>query len=187
MRPLAHLLLLTLLTYLPACASQYTAEFQSAISSTTPPPDFTLGVTVLRRPAEAGSRAAAYRSLPIPIRPARYIVETDRILRVAVGSGARESVFPDQTRQLTQSQFESLWETLRTSPLVEADHPARVAVGPDAESLGDRTVYIVTFSAAGARRTLSIPAATASSPESAEGAGDAAKLVEQLAGLAWMQ
>jgi hypothetical protein len=171
------------LSVLSACASQRRADFQAALASDRPPEDFWLGVTVLKHPADTASRAAAYLRMPVATRPARYVVEADRILRVAVGSGAGEETFPDQTRQLTQAQFDDLWNTLRTSSLLGNDHPSLVGRAPSEASLGERIVYIVEFSIGGDRRMLAVEAEPVPGP----GAEDAKKLVEQLAGLAWMK
>lgn len=182
-QPLRIIFIGLLLALLPACASQRQARFEAAIASERPPQDFWLGVTVLRAPADTASRAAAYLRAPIATRPARYVIEADRILRVAVGSGATDEHFPDQTRQLTQEQFDDLWRTLRSSTLVENDHPNAVGRAPTIPSLGERTVYVISFSIGGDRRTLAIDA----DPSSGPAYDDASKLVEKLAGLAWMK
>lgn len=174
------------LAWLPACASQRRADYEAAITSSRPPEDFWLGVTVFKTPADTASRAAAYLQLPIPVRPARYVVEADRILRVAVGSGATVDTFPDQTRQLTEAEFDRVWNTLRTSSLVIDDNPAEVGAPPAVGTLGARTMYIVEFSAGGDRRMLAMDAEPAPG-EGGAGAEDAKKLVEQLATLGWMK
>lgn len=165
------------------CASQRTQAYERALAESTPPPDFWLAIAVLRAPADAASRAAAYQKLPVEVRPSRYIMEADGILRAATGSGASLETFPDQTRQLTPEEVRSLWETLRTSALVRDDHPARRGVGPTVSSIGDRTVYVVSFAAGGWRRVLAMDAL----PEPGEGAEDARRLVERAAELAWVK
>jgi len=165
------------------CASQGPTPYQQAVTISRPPADFWVAVTVLRSPAGAASRATAYKQLPVGIRPARYVIEADRTLRVAVGSGADETTFPGQTRQLTDQQFTSLWETLRTSSLVKTDNPALVGSGPSPTSIGDQTIYVISFMAAGSRRVLAIEA----EPKAGDGAAEARKLVEELAALAWVK
>lgn len=171
------------LVWLPGCASQRRADYESALASSRPPEDFWIGVTVFKAPADTASRAAAYLKLPIPLRPARYVVEADRVLRAAVGSGATVDTFPDQTRQLTEAEFDRVWNTLRAGSLVGDDQAGRVGAPPGLGALGDRTEYIVEFSAGGDRRMLAIEAA----PNPGPGAEDARRLVEELAGLAWMK
>jgi hypothetical protein len=168
---------------LPGCASHRRAEYDAALLSSRPPEDFWLGITVLKAPADTASRAAGYLRMPVATRPARYVVEADRILRAAVGSGSVEETFPDQTRQLTQAQFDDLWMTLKTSSLVSNDNPSQVGRAPTIPSLGNRTVYVVEFSIGGDRRTLAIDA----DPTPGLGAEDVKKLVEKLAALAWMK
>jgi hypothetical protein len=167
---------LTALAALSACASQKRANYEHALAAPIPPDDFWLAVTVLRPPAEAASRAAAYKTLPIANRPARYVVEADRILRAATGSGASEVTFPDQTRQLSDAQFDHLWETLRASSLVKPDNPALVGSAPPTPTMLDKTIYIVSFAAAGNRRTLAF-----------DDAAEAQPLIDELAKLAWVQ
>lgn len=183
MRLLPLALLLSALLILPACAAQRRAEFDAARASEAPPADFWLSVAVLRAPADTASRAAAYLRAPAAVRPARYIIEANRILRVAVGSGAREETFPPQTRQLTAEQFADVWNTLRESSLIDPDHPAATGAAPAPETLGERTVYLVSFTAGGDRRVLVMDAA----PDQGPGAEEAKVLVEKLAGLAWME
>lgn len=165
------------------CASQRQARFDAAMASEAPPPDFWISVAVVKAPADTGSRAAAYLRMPAARRPARYIVEADRVLRAAVGSGSAEETFPTETRRLTQAEFDSIWNQLRRSPLTAAEHPARVGRAPTPSSVGAATVYVVSYSAGGDRRTLAIEVEPNAGPNAAE----AGKLVEHLAGLAWMK
>lgn len=177
-----RLLAVACLSILSACASQRAREFDHALAETSPPPDFWLAITVLRAPAETAGRAAAYQKLPVGIRPARYIIEADGILRAATGSGANVNTFPDQTRQLDDAQIASLWTTLRDSSLVRADHPSR-GVEAAVSAIGDKTVYVVSFAAGGTRRVLTMEAA----PKPGEGAEEVRQLVERVAGLAWVK
>jgi len=175
--------LCTLCIGLAACAGQRREAYRAALAAPIPPADFSLSVTVLKAPADTASRAAAYLRAPVATRPARYIVEPDRVLRVALGSGAADTTFPTATRQLTEGEFASIWRTLQTSSLVSADHPAMVSRGPDAAEIGVRTLYVVAFNTAGVRRVFSIEA----EPTAASGADEAGRMVEQLAGLAWQK
>src|SRR5438105_14278814 len=59
------------------------------------PADFTLAATVL----SPGSVDA--KKLPRSLRPGRYIVEADGVLRAATGPGATTTTYPRRTRQLT--------------------------------------------------------------------------------------
>ena len=76
-------------------------------TATTPPDDFWISITILG-PVRASP--AAYAALPRSLRPGRYIVEPDRVLRVALGTGARDTYFPPQTRRLSRTEFAELWQ-----------------------------------------------------------------------------
>lgn len=168
---------------LAGCAGTRQARYDAALASEQAPGDFWLSVTVLKAPADTASRAAAYRRMPLATRPARYIIEPDRILRAAVGSGATDETFPPETRQLSEAEFQELWSTLRSSGLTARDHPAMVGRPPQASSIGAATVYVVSFSIDGVRRRLAIEA----EPNPGPGAADAAKLAERLGSLAWLK
>ena len=175
--------ILTLLLLSPGCAAQRQARYDAAVAAEQPPADFWLAVTVLKAPADTASRAAAYQRIPLARRPTRYVIEPDRMLRAAVGSGASEETFPPETRRLSESEFQSLWSMLRGSSLVQNGHPATVGRAPQAASIGAATVYVVSFSIDGDRRTLALEA----EPNAAANAPDAAALVERLGGLAWLK
>lgn len=159
------------------------SPYAAAVDAQEPPADFWLSATVLRTPADTASRAAAYLRTPVAVRPARYVVEADRMLRVAVGSGANEETFPPETRRLTAAEFSGLWFTLRESSLAVEDSPRLIGPPPSASSVGGETWYLVGYSVAGDRRLVAVRAEPNPDPEAA----DAARLVEQLAGLAWMK
>jgi len=170
---------------LPACGQSREARTEAALLADHPPGDFWLGVTVLR-PIPLGAIINA-RTEPanstIP-RPARYVVEADAILRVAVGYGATEKTFPPETRQLTAQEFADIWQTLRASALVDPDHPGRTGKLPELEEFSRDTQgrggYSVSFCIAGDRRILAID-------EASPAAADARRLVDQLAALAWIK
>lgn len=167
----------------PGCSAQRRARYDAAVVAEQPPADFWLAVTVLKAPADTASRAASYQRIPLARRPARYIIESDRVLRAAVGSGASDETFPPETRQLTEQEFQSLWAMLRGSSLVQNEHPATVGRAPQAATIGAATIYVVAFSIDGDRRTLALEA----EPNAAPSAPDAAKLVERLGALAWLK
>lgn len=170
---------------LPACGQSREARTESALLADNPPADFWLGVTVLR-PVPLGAIINARTEPPnstIP-RPARYIVEADAILRVAIGYGATEKTFPPETRQLTPQQLADIWQLLRDSALVDPDHPDRTGRIPELEEFSRTTQgrggYSVSFCIAGDRRILAID-------EASPAAADARRLVDQLAALAWIK
>ena len=140
------------------------------------PADFTLAATVLSR----GSVEA--KKLPRSLRPGRYIVEADGVLRAATGPGATTTTFPGRTRQLTAEQFDSLWRDVRESGLLDPGNPARVD-GPEAVGrVPERTTALLYAAYEGKRVTLRVPL-----DRSSEDAIAAERVVDRLAGLAWMR
>ena len=121
---------------------------------------------------------------PTVLRPARYVIESDAVLRAAVGYGASEKTFPPETRQLTRAQMADLWRELRDSAMVDPGHPARVGRLPDLEDFSRETEgrggYSISFSVEGERRILAID-------EADPAAADARELVAHLAELAWIR
>jgi hypothetical protein len=169
---------------LGGCARSRADRVEAALMNDQPPADFWLAVTVLR-PVPLGAlinaRTEPERST-VP-RPARYVVEADAILRVAVGYGATERTFPPETRQLSAEQVRSLWQSLRASELTDPGHPNRTGKLPTLEEFSvvteGRGGYSLSYSVEGERRILAID-------EAAPAAKEARALVEQLAGLAWI-
>jgi hypothetical protein len=161
------------------------------------PRDFELAVTVLSPP---GARDQADQSelmdeegqfgpppgsgpkLPRSLRPARYIVEADAVLRVAEGEGAKTTTFPLRTRQLSSRQFDALWRQLRQSNLLAPGNPARIDAPEDAIRSPDRTVALIYTSYESQRVTLRVLLDRRS-----EDAIAAERLVDRLAELAWIR
>ena len=179
------LVILLLLVAVPGCASSRQARVESALLADMPPADFTLAVTVMR-PVPLGALINARTEPPRSgaLRPARYVVEADAVLRAAIGYGATEQTFPPRTRQLSAAQLADLWNALRSSALVDPNHSDLVGKLPDLESFSRDTEgrggYCVSFSIAGDRRVLAID-------EADPAAADARALVERLNRLAWVQ
>lgn len=211
-------LAIALFVLLPACTgAKHAARTEAAIESDVPPKDFAIAVTVhvpqnaggtrsVITPAYAGQAGSAYavpsaaygmrgvRDVPLAVRPARYLVEPDWVLRAAVGVGARARSYPPETRRLDAGQVRELYLLAREAGVFDPHHEALVSVppkGPYDHGLAtgwgwddrsgerdERIKYIVSYALAGARRTLVIPV---------EGAqhGGVAGLVERLGELAW--
>lgn len=206
---------------LSGCTTERMAEYNRAIAAETPPRDFTVSVTVLSARATSGARSiitpgrnglpggetiipaaggqtgASVASAPIIVRPARYVMEADWILRGAVGATSRETFFPDQTRQLDAAQVEKVWKAMQASGVLDEHNPSLVARAPtpeeiDADQRGVPTRYIVSYSVAGTRRTLVMDAPEVK-PEIVGGTtpdkvdGTAAVVVKTLGELCWMR
>ncbi len=118
--------------------------------------------------------------LPRSLRPARYIVEADGVLRSTQGQAA--SSFPPRTRQLTPREVDQLWRLLRDSGLLDEGNPARLTDPEGAVRSGDKTTAMVYVSFEGRRTTLRV-LLDRSSPDAIE----AERLVDRLAELSWVQ
>jgi len=161
-----------------------------------PPDDFALAVTVY------SPVRGRLEETPRVVRPARYIVEPDGVLRTSVGPGAREDTFPPITRRLSEDQIRTLWIAVRDSGLLDGNSTARVRSGADAEPVAlavtdpSRTVEpdgpgastaVIYIAHSGERAWYSVrldgpgvasdPLATLSGRE----------IVERLADLSWMR
>jgi hypothetical protein len=140
------------------------------------PSDFVMAATVFSPARLSGA------DLPRSLKPARYVIEADGVLRAATGSAADATTFPGQTRQLTPGEFDSLWRLLRESGLLDSNSPLRV---PDPETLvraPDRTTALIYVSYGGERRTLRVPL-----DRVGEGALATERVVDRLAEWAWVR
>jgi hypothetical protein len=161
------------------------ATSSGGITSSSPPRDFWIGITVTGPIRES---AAAYDALPRAIRPARYVVEADRILRVSLGPGATADAFPPPTRRLTAAEFNDLYAAARDAGLLDPSHPFAVKTftkpsTPDPSAPpSDRTDYLITTHAADKQYTFVMQA----SPQGSEQSRSAAKVIDWLAGKAWV-
>lgn len=162
--------------WLGGCASPGTLERATA------PDDFVLGVTVYDRPSATPVSSTRGEDLPRALKPGRYIVEADGVLRASLGNAAKADVFPPMTRRLSEAQVDRLWQ-LTNATGVFGEEPVGEPVGPVAGYLppsGRITALIEAFAAG--RRT-----ATAMSIESAEQDPRPVRaLTDALAELAWV-
>jgi len=160
------------LLLLSACAAKPRPTQQAAPVSASPPPDFTLAVTVFAPPSTHARPDIAPNR-----RPARYLVEADGLLRVALGPGTGDTTYPPAVRPLTTEQLASLYNDLRTTGWLTTESPARVSSSQTYRPNPGSTAYLVTFTADGRRRTI-----VAKPNETAPRA-----LVDRLTKLAWIQ
>jgi hypothetical protein len=157
-----------------------------------PPEDFWLSITVTGPQRETMS---AYDALPRALRPARYVLEADRVLRAAVGPGAKDESFPAETRRLTSVEVTQLWRLVGEAGLLDADHPYLVGSAPVAKAIEKqttnaemperdvRTMYVIMLHASDKRRTLVMEA----SPRGSQDSRQAARVVDWVANKAWMR
>ncbi len=155
----------------------------SVTEAADPPGDFTLGVTVLAPTPATSPRTAANAPTPPARRPARrparYVMESDRVLRVAIGDGVAETTFPTQTRRLTRLEVARLWGDvasaawLQTAPGVADSPPA--AAAPAYSAATPSPAIIIDVSGGGKRRRLALAPSDAG----------ARRFVERLASWGW--
>lgn len=141
-----------------------------------PPADFTLAFTVLN---QTSRRQVA--SIPRGVRPMRFLMETDWVLRAFSGPNITDQSFPRETRQLAHAEVQAIWADLSAAGLLDPAHPAIVGAPPPIPTAADAgetaPAWIVTFTADGHRRMLVLR------PEDHEAARP---LLDRLADLAWM-
>lgn len=142
------------------------------------PADFGLSVTVLSDEIEPGRIGR----LPRWQRPARFVIEPDRVLRASDGPGVSTRLFPAATRRLDAGQMLGLWEMVRGTGVVRPGHPGAVAWSDGEPPISAGSVAVITVSAGGERRTVIVPV-----DEADPDAGAARVLVDRLADLAWIR
>ena len=97
-------------------------EPEPAVLPDQAPDDFALAITILGPATDPAEIDATAR----PLRPARYIVEPDGVLRAAIGPGATPRVYPGQTRQLDAGQMQRLWRLTAGTGLLDGDTLTRI-------------------------------------------------------------
>jgi hypothetical protein len=139
------------------------------------PGDFVLAATVYGPPASAEETLR----LPRGLRPARYVIEADALLRAALGRGSTNAVFPPPTRQLTVSQMDRLWRLIRDSGLLEPGNSYQTEDIEPATVDKPTASFYVAYS--GGRAYLLVPLDRAD-PESIA----AEQILDQLAAWSWI-
>lgn len=107
---------------LSACTSRAEVA-QRAAQAESVPPDFSLAITVIA-PARGAVQPA---TLPRGLRPARYILEPDGTLRVALGAGATRATYPFPTRIISDAGRAEIWSRSKTLGLLDVDSPFRAS------------------------------------------------------------
>lgn len=141
------------------------------------PVDFALAVTVFA-PASADRNSR----VPVSRRPARYVLEPDRVLKASTGPGSDERTYPPRVRQLTREEFDRVWEMTRESNALSPEESASVGSPETFVPPRGRTCWLISTCAFGKRTSAALEPASASG---ADGAG-AGRLVDELARLAWV-
>jgi hypothetical protein len=149
--------------------------------SSVPPPD--------QRPVDLALAATVFAprvplpdvELPRAIRPARYIVEADGVLRASVGAASDAAAFPPRVRQLSPRQADQVWRALLDSGLLDDANPNRLSDPESAMRSGDRTTAMIFVSYQGKRTTLRVLLDRAT-PDAVA----AERVIDRLAELAWL-
>jgi hypothetical protein len=140
------------LVLLASCASPYS---DSRILPSAVPIDFALQFDVRAPAPTPGSAAAPEGASRTPLhQPGQYVVECNRVLRVARGAGAIGDYYPQLTRVLTYDEYQSLFR------LVDGNHLLSEPTSPAAQAaLAQPTltevVYRVQITANGRTRRYS--------------------------------
>lgn len=136
------------------------------------PPDFSVSVTVLA----PDSAASGPRSL----RPARYILEPDAVLRAAVGPGTSVTTFPPPMRQLTPAQVDELWRLVMEAGYLQSDPLLASGDGETRQPKAAVPTAVLYIAGQGERRTIEQQLESASAVHTRI-------LVDHLAELAWVR
>ncbi len=137
------------------------------------PEDFTVAATVYAAPS--------IRTAPRPLRPARYILEADSLLRWSPGASQRG--FAPPIHHLSPAENDGVWRLVRDSGLLEPDSPYRVH-GPveiDAATLAG-PVAVLEIAFAGQQTRSRVPL-----DRSSDEAVLAERLIDRLAELAFVR
>ena len=167
------LLLVSLWTTAAGCAGTQTPPDRIDRA----PDDFAVAVTV-HGPETA---RADIDALPRAYRPARYIVEPDRVLRASLGPGADAQTFPPQTRRLDDRAMQQLWRLVRDGRLLADGHPGLVETSLVGAAPPNRRTTEVFLSYGETRRYLRV-----FTDRDTEFAAAAVELAERLGDLAWV-
>ncbi|VAX36284.1 hypothetical protein MNBD_PLANCTO03-298, partial [hydrothermal vent metagenome] len=164
---------------LPGCSSRpmVRPEPEPIVLPDEAPADFTLSVTVLGPASETAEIAETPRAL----RPGRYIVGPDGVLRAAVGPGATPRVFPRQTRQLDETQRQRLWRVVVNTGLLDGITLTAIDNTETFFPNRNRPTALVYVRQGGesSHFAVRLPVGDAESPE-------VVRLLDELAELAWI-
>lgn len=159
------LLLALVLLALPACATRPYALPADR------PDDFTMLLTVYPVPGgDAGDAPAPW------LRPARYAVEPDGLLRAESGMGVIKTGFPPIARRLEPGEIDALYALAATAGAYSGD--AEIVPGPSVYTPPtDRQVVVIETGSNGRFAAVALDATTDS---------PLAPLIRELAHLAWL-
>jgi hypothetical protein len=135
LRATALVLLIPLaLASAPGCASRE-SRIAEAAKAPAAPADFALAITVVT-PIKSATQP---QTLPRSQRPARYILEPDGTLRIALGGGSTTTTYPPPTRLLSSARREDVWNLVKAAGLLEPEVPGRLRGSDSSVPLGTQT------------------------------------------------
>jgi len=164
-----------MLVLIGGCA---TKTVEDILISDIPPADFSVAVTVYGPEQDP----TPIHDRPRPLRPSRYIVEPDGVLRASLGHGSAVDTFPPRTRQLTTRQMDQLWRAVRETGLVSPDDPHRIEHAGLEIPNPHRTTAVVYIAYGGFTRFAIITIDTET-----DSAVATRLLIDRLAALAWVR
>ncbi|MCB9845545.1 MAG: hypothetical protein H6811_06135 [Phycisphaeraceae bacterium] len=142
------------------------------------PGDFSISVTVTSPEQDA----AIIERLPRHVRPARYVLEPDWVLRVGVGPGARPEYFPPRLRRLDQAEVDRIWKLIQASGILRESHPGDIPGEETFRPFSGEPVAVIEVRHDARRDARAIRLSAG------DGDADAASaIVDHLADLAWMR
>jgi hypothetical protein len=118
----------------PGCASRE-SRIAEAAKAPAAPADFALAITVVT-PIKSATQP---QTLPRAQRPARYILEPDGTLRIALGGGSTSTTYPPPTRLLSDARREDVWNLVKAAGLLEPEVPGRLRGTDTSVPLGTQT------------------------------------------------
>ncbi|GAB5497121.1 MAG: hypothetical protein Phyf2KO_22010 [Phycisphaerales bacterium] len=105
------------------------------------PADFAIAVTVL-----PGSESDA------DLRPVRYVIQPDSVLRAAIGAGVSLDVLPRRTRRLTRAQMSAIYSHAVREGLDQGLGGESLTRGVTPRPDSEETLIVVELTAHEARR-----------------------------------
>jgi hypothetical protein len=163
---------------LGACAGPGGHDESPPVPRQHAPGDFAVAITIYSPVTDP----AGLDTLPVRLRPSRYVLEPDGALRAQVRPRLTEDDYPPRIRQLSGEQVDRIWRLVSAGPFADPDEPTRVGGPMKAPPAPDRTDAVISIADQKSRRFYRVNLLGASEPSRA-----AAELIERLAQLTWLE
>src|SRR5690606_9245979 len=122
-----------------ACAGPGRFDDQPELAAPHAPGDFAVAITVYSPVTDA----AGVDTLPVRLRPARYVLEPDGVLRAQVRPQLTEDTYPPRIRTLSGEQVDRVWRLVGAGPFTNPDEPTRIGGPVEVEPAPDRTDAVI--------------------------------------------